>query len=162
MYTFKKFQFDWLNVFVFTPGVGALWKKRFTAGVTPQNQSTLNIYGLGKFRVTAEAAGFEQLLGVGESSLDLTIGEFPTEGLVVESPTEGPACRICLSVEGGGKWSRVKQTVAAGETVNLEPNQIAAVIPATGWDGSGAPDIRVGNPFTVGVDSYVYSMQKLR
>lgn len=160
MYKFRTFQFDWLKVFVATPDVGAVWKKKFEPGVTPLNQFSLNLYTAGKFQITAEATGFSQILGVGDSNLDIALAEFPTEGLVVETPIEGPACRWCLSVDGGGKWSRERKTVAAGELVELTASQIAAVIPQSGWDGTGAPDVRVGLPFTVEKDSFVFVMER--
>lgn len=160
MYEFRKFQFEWLRVYVATPPVGAVWKKQFSPGVTPQNQFSLNLYTAGKFQITAESTGFSQVLGVGDSNLDISLLEFPSVGLVLESPLEGPACRMCLSVDGGGKWDRVRSDVQSGATVALTGGQIAAVVPKSGWTGVGVPDIRVGSSFAVDGDSFVFVMNR--
>ncbi len=77
-YDFKKHTFDWLSVYVSTPTVGLVLKKQYSAGVTPANQATLNVYASGKFEVSCEAAAFKQVLGVGECSLDVAVDIFPT------------------------------------------------------------------------------------
>jgi hypothetical protein len=160
MYTFRPYTFGWLKVFVAQPRVGALWHKVFQPGVTPTNQFSLNIYTAGRFEIRADSVGFRQVLGVGQSNLDLTLDEFPSSGLVVETPLEEPACRMCVSVDGGGKWTRVPMDVAEGGVVPLTLDQIAAVIPKAGWTGDGAPDFRVGETFTCDVPSTVYVMQR--
>ena len=161
MYKFDSFKFDWLKVYVARPDVGSLWKKKFESGVTPQNQFSLNLYTLGKFEISTESTNFSQVLNVGDSNLDITLTEFPTEGLVIETPISGPACRMCLSVDGGGKWSRVRNTMYAGESLVLTTGQIAAVIPKTGWDGMGTPDIRLVESSKISKDSFVFILQKV-
>jgi hypothetical protein len=160
MYKFRQYKLGWLNIYVANPVVGAIWQKQFAPGVTPQNQFSLNVYTLGRFKITTEANDFSQVLGVGNSSLDIQLDEFPSDGLVFETPIEGPACRLCLSVEGGGKWSRVRKVVTSGEMVELTDGQIALVVPQTGWNGDGAPDVRAGVSFAVERDSFVFVMQR--
>tara|TARA_R110000772_G_scaffold104020_1_gene205264 strand:+ start:462 stop:953 length:492 start_codon:yes stop_codon:yes gene_type:complete len=159
-YSFKKHTFDWLSLYVSTPAVGLVLKKKYSAGVTPANQATLNVYASGKFEVSCEAAAFKQVLGVGECSLDVTVGTFPTDSIATETALETPACRICLSVTAGGKWSRGRLSVVANEEVTLTAEQIALVIPSKGWDGVGEPEVYVGIPFTVSEDSFVYKLQR--
>ena len=160
MYEFIKFQFDWLLVYVAKPSVNDVLKKRFSTGVTPQNQSTLNIYSSGKFKASVDEASFSQVLGIGESSLDLSISEFPNQAILVETPVEEPACRLCLSVNGGGKWAREKRIVAAKESIDLAHGQVAVFIPATGWIGDGVPPVHVESPFVCSADGTVFLLQK--
>lgn len=159
MYKFNKFQFDWLKVFVATPEVGSLWKKQFAAGVTPQNQFSLNIYTNGKFRISTSQ--FSQVLGVGDSSLDIALAEFPTDELVIETPIEAPACRLCLSVDGGGKWERSRHLVASGQTFDLKADEIALLIPVSGWNGQGTPPAYAGKSFAPTEDCHVYLVRRL-
>ena len=100
------------------------------------------------------------MLGVGECSLDVTIDTFPTDSTATETPVETPACRICLSVTAGGKWSRVCSSVVANEEVALTAEQIALFIPATGWDGVGEPEVYVGKPFTATSDGFTYVFEQ--
>jgi hypothetical protein len=158
-YDFKKYTFDWLSVYVSTPTVGLVLKKQYSAGVTPANQATLNVYASGKFEVSCEAAAFKQVLGVGECSLDVAIGTYPTDSISAETPVEFPACRMCLSVTEGGKWSRVCSQVKANEEVALTPEQIVLFIPATGWFGTDTPKVYVGTSFTADEDGFVYKLQ---
>ena len=159
-YDFKKHTFDWLSVYVSTPTVGLVLKKQYSAGVTPANKATLNVYASGKFEVSCEAAAFKQVLGVGECSLDVTVDIFPTDSIATEIALETPACRICLSVTAGGKWSRVRSSVVANEEIALTAEQIALFIPATGWDGVGEPEVYVGKPFTTTVDGFAYVLER--
>jgi len=161
MYKFRAYQFEWLKVYVATPEVGSVWKKQFASGVTPQNQFSLNLYTSGKFEIKSEANGFSQVLGLGESSLDIQLSEFPTECLVLETPIDGPACRWCLSVDGGGKWSRVRQSFDGGEMIELTDGMIAAVVPKSGWDGKGDPDVRCNQSFNAPCDCFVFLMRRL-
>ncbi len=160
MYSFRKFQFDWLKLYVATPSIGDVWKKKFHEGVTPQNQFSLNIYTAGKFNISTELSGFSQTLGVGDSNLQLLIEEFPSNELVLESPIEYPACRMCLSVDGGGKWNRVRSEARSGDVIALTSGQIAAVVPKSGWAGVGVPDIHVGSSFAIDNDSFVFIMNR--
>jgi len=159
-YVFKKYTFDWLSLYVATPSIGDVLKKKYSEGVTPANQFTLNVYALGKFEVACEAAEFKQVLGVGECSLDVAIGTFPNDSVATETPLETPACRMCLSVTGGGKWSRVCLDVVANEKVILIPEQIALFVPARGWDGTGDPEVYVGTPFIANEEGFVYKLQR--
>lgn len=156
MYKFNKFTFGWLNVYVATPSVGDLWKKQFESGVTPQNQFSLNVYTSGEFHISG--TGFAQTLGVGDSNLQIEVAEFPTDSLVVETPISGPACRMCLSVQGGGKWARTRLDVAAGETFDVGSDEYALIVPKTGWDGQGNPNIQSGRTVTASAECYVFLM----
>ncbi len=159
-YAFRKHTFGWLSLYIATPTVGLVLKKKYSAGVTPANQATLNVYASGKFEVACEAAAFKQVLGVGECSLDVAVGTFPTDSIGTETALDTPACRMCLSVTDGGRWSRVRSSVVAGEEIALTAEQIALVIPATGWDGVGKPEVYVGISFTVSEDGFVYKLQR--
>ena len=159
-YAFKKHTFDWLSLYVSAPAAGLVLKKKYSAGVTPANQATLNVYALGKFEVSCEAVALKQVLGVGECSLDVTVGTFPTGSTATETAIEAPACRICLSVTDGGKWSRVRSSVVANKEVVLTAGQIALFIPAAGWDGDGGPEVHVGVTFLAGEDGFVYTLQR--
>lgn len=160
MYQFRHYKVDWLNVYVAQPSVGAKWVKLFQPGVTPLNQFSLNIYTAGRFEISAPSVGFKQVLGVGESNLDLTLDVFPTTGMVTETPLEAPACRMCLSVDGGGKWSRRRFEASAGQRIALSESQIAFVLPHAGWTGDGEPDFRVGQSFDCPADAFIYIMER--
>ncbi len=157
MYNFTKHSIDWLNIYVFRPEVGDVWKKRFTAGTTPANQETLNIYALGSFRTSA--IGFSQDFQVGDTSLDTALVEFPSGEDYSEEPVTAPACRLCISTQDKSAWKREKKTISAGATVNLMQGQLAFVLPLTGWSGGGAPDLR-NAPFVMPVDGFVYVFTK--
>ena len=159
-YEFKKHIFGWLSLYVSTPSIGLVLKKKYLEGVTPTNQATLNVYASGKFEVSCEAAALKQVLGVGECSLDVAVDTFPTDSIATETAVEAPACRICLSVTDGGEWSRVHSSVVANEEVTLTEGQIALFIPATGWDGVGEPEVYVGKPFTTTVDGFTYVLER--
>lgn len=158
MYKFKKFSFGWLNVYVAAPPVGALWKKQFAKGVTPQNQFSLNVYTNGQFQISG--TGFSQTLGVGDSNLQIDIAEFPTDSLVIETPISGPACRMCLSVQDGGKWHRERVEVSAGESFNVGESEYALFIPKAGWNGEGNPNIQTARTVAVDEDCFVFLMRK--
>jgi hypothetical protein len=159
-YKFKKHTFGWLTMYISNPTAGLVLKKKYAAGVTPANQSTFNVYTSGKFEVTCEAAEFKQVLGVGDCSLDVAIGGYPTDSISAETPVEFPACRMCLSVTNGGKWSRVRSKVLANDEVALTPEQIALFIPVDGWTGEETPKVYVGTSFITDEEGFVYKLQR--
>jgi hypothetical protein len=158
-YKFKKYTYGWLAIHVSTPSIGLVHKKKYLPDVTPQNQATLNVYTFGKFEVACEDAGFKQVLGINDSSLDLTIGTFPADSISIETPVETPACRVCFSVPQGGKWIRAAAKVVKGEEVVLTSEQVALFVLTTGWNGEGEPEIYAGSSFTTREDGFVYTVQ---
>jgi hypothetical protein len=104
MYRFEKTVIGPFVIHKARPSRNESHRKIFAAGVTPQNQSTLNIYIEGRFQYVV--GDFEQVLGAGQSSLDLAIDQFPAEVLCVETCIEAPALRYCVTTRLGERWTR--------------------------------------------------------
>jgi len=115
--------------------------KRFTGGVTPQNQQTLNVYIAGDFEFTC--GDFTQVLHAGDTSLDLTIGEFPAGVVCTEKVLSPTALRICVSPPGKGSWSREKVAVTGSISFAEES---ALVVMGGEVDGKSAGDLIYARP----------------
>lgn len=106
MYQYKKEVVGAFTIHKATPSVSDDHKKLFDAGVTPQNQKTLNVYVQGAFRFVI--GDFEQTLRAGDTSLDLDIEAFPVNTLCIETCLTQPAVRYCVSKTEPGPWNREK------------------------------------------------------
>jgi hypothetical protein len=106
MYSYAKQSIGGFHVYKATPEVGAIHCKKFASAVTPQNQATLNVYIAGSFELSA--GSFTQALEAGQTSLDVTLAEYPAGELFTERVLSGPAIRYCVSKAGGGTWLRAR------------------------------------------------------
>jgi hypothetical protein len=160
MYKFRPEHRDWLKVFIATPSIGDKWEKLFPRGVTPSNQFSLNLYTCGTFKLSAEKLGYSQHMSIGDSSLDIAVEEFPSNEFFIETPVEEPACRVCLTVDGGGKWERRKSFIQKDTLFDTNDNEFAIIIPESGWDGYTPLDIRKGNNMSVSENSFVFFVSR--
>lgn len=98
MYSFTRQTVGKFTVYQSVQRAGDSHQKKFKAGVTPQNQETVNVYALGSFRFSM--GEFTQDLPAGSTTLDLSITNFP-EGVVSTEEVLSPmAVRYCVSAEG--------------------------------------------------------------
>lgn len=147
-YRFRSIPVPGFNLVESTPSVGDEHAKRFGAGVTPKNQATLNIYTSGEFTVEIVAASFSQTMRPGDTSLDMSIAEFPSGSLCTERATAGPAKRLCLSPSNSGaRWRRRIETLPPGGSIAIETGAIVIVA-----SGSAVASGRKMQPGDVAVD----------
>jgi len=87
--------------------IGDIHRKKFvTTGISPLNQETLNLYA-GNFNFSIPSIGFSQDMLPGQSSLDLTITEYPLGAICEERPLSESAMRYCISpTNKAAKWKR--------------------------------------------------------
>ena len=112
MYQFSNNVLAGLTVSQSVAKAGTTHLKQFTtAGVTPATQNTLNLYISGSFKF--EVNGFIQIMNPGETSLDLSITEYPVNLTCTETVLSDWGVRCCVS-------SKVPWTK---EIVNLSYNQ---------------------------------------
>lgn len=108
MYQFEKNTLGDFVIHKSQPQIGATHKKQFSEGVTPENQATFNVYIAGSFLFSI--GDFQQTLTAGQSTLDLTLDEFPANTLCTETCLENSAVRYCISRATSGHWMRTKVT----------------------------------------------------
>jgi hypothetical protein len=108
MYQFEKQTLGDFVIHKSRPLIGATHKKQFSEGVTPLNQATFNVYIAGSFLFSI--GDFQQTLTAGQSTLDLTLEEFPANTLCTETCLENSASRYCISRATAGAWMRTKVT----------------------------------------------------
>jgi hypothetical protein len=157
MYKFKKTRVNWLNFNIATPEKGCFWKKSFLKNTTPINQFSLNIYSYGMFDIYYEDGSFSQTVSIGNSNLDLKIKEFPTDQLVIETPLLDQNCRWCITTVEPTKWIREKYYLDKHKEFNLSKNQIAVIIPTSGWYCT-EPLVFLDKPFYLEDDSYIFKL----
>lgn len=97
MYSFSRRSVGRFTVYQSIQRAGDTHQKKFKAGVTPQNQETINVYAAGDFRFSI--GEFTQDLPAGSTTIDLGITEFP-EGVVSTEEVLSPmAIRYCVGAE---------------------------------------------------------------
>lgn len=116
MYAFKKQRVGAFDVHTAHPEVGSLHYKKFTSGVTPQSQATLNVYVQGTFLLRGGL--FEQTMVAGQTSLDVGLSEYEPDQIYVEKVLTGPAKRLCIAKTTGGVWNRQNLLVKPGWVSN--------------------------------------------
>lgn len=104
MYRFTKQTIGNFDIYTANPRVGDVHLRKFSTGVTPKNQASLNIYAAGTFCLTSQ--DFKQIIPAGHTSLDLSLHEYTPQKLYIEQVVSGPATRLCVSKTGGGAWIR--------------------------------------------------------
>lgn len=130
MYKFTHHKVDWLNVYDAQPELGAKHIKcfalntapsgQFALNIDPADQFALNIYLSGESVLEVPSIGFSQTLLAGQSSIDVTLAEYPAGALVIERPSVAPARRLCVSpINPKTKWTRRRVDLCADEAVEL-------------------------------------------
>jgi len=126
MYTFSKRLAGRFDIFASFQRQGDTHLKKFSAGVTPQTQATVNVYAKGSF--SFQVGDFEQVMSEGSCTLDLGIAEFP-EGLVATETVLSPyALRYCVSPSSPGPFTRAKVDVAEGQSAVFDVNTLVFVL----------------------------------
>lgn len=96
MYQFSNNMLAGLTVSQSVAKAGTTHLKQFTtAGITPASQNTLNLYISGNFKV--EVNGFSQIMSPGETSLDLSLTEYPVNLTCTETVLSDWGVRCCVS-----------------------------------------------------------------
>ena len=108
-------------------------RKRFVAsGSSPQSQATWNLYIAGSFEFTVGA--FSQTLSAGQTSLALTLPEFPKDEVCVERVLSPLGVRYCVSAKT--PWGReVIALPAAAEHQTTRGGTLFVLSGAVGVNG---------------------------
>lgn len=126
MYQFEGFEVGGFKVYKSAQKEGDTHLKRFTSpGVTPQTQATLNIYAEGAFSFGIPDTGFTQALNAGDTSLNVTLAEYPAGAVCEERVVSQTALRYCVSPLQQTPWTPLIVTLAAGEQL---PTQVGDCI----------------------------------
>lgn len=112
MYSFTQANIGRFTVYQSVQRAGDTHLKKFKAGVTPQNQKTINVYVVGSFRFSVD--GFTQDLHAGDTTLDLQTSGFPEGALATEEVLSTVGIRYCISVTEG---TFTKQVVEITESL---------------------------------------------
>lgn len=115
MYSFQKQE---LNDFVIHKSyqqMGDKHHKKFGVNVTPLNQGTLNVYIQGQFRL--KCAGFEQVLGAGQTSLEVALEAYPAGQVFEEEVLSETGTRFCIARKQSGTWHRAKIEVTPEDPI---------------------------------------------
>lgn len=106
-YSFEKLFINEFKIYKTNANLGNLHKKQFTIEkTTPLNQSTLNIYA-SSFLFEIPSINFKQELLAGQSSLDISLLEYPTLTVCTEAPSTNNAIRYCVGPTDSTKlWKR--------------------------------------------------------
>ena len=143
MFTFSKRSAGRFDVHASFQSQGDDHKKRFGAGVTPQNQKTINIYARGEFRF--EIGSFSQIMPQGSTTLGLELEEFPSGEISTETVLSAYGLRYCVAPSLGGSFAREEITLVSAAPISFPVDTLAFVL-----DGS----IEVAG-VTVGQAGYV-------
>jgi hypothetical protein len=98
MYSFTRQNIGNFVIYQSVQKAGDTHLKKFSTGVTPHNQETINVYAVGDFRFSV--GEFTQDLPAGSTTLDLEIDEFPAGEVATEEVLSPVAIRYCIS----GDW----------------------------------------------------------
>jgi hypothetical protein len=129
MYEFEKTYLGRFTVHKSVQLQGDRHFKRFTApGTTPASQGTLNVYVDGQFQIGISAAGFSQTLNAGQTSLDLTIAEFPLEAICIETVLSTTGTRYCIGPTTPAPWTREARTLQAGTPMTLGVDAVVFIM----------------------------------
>lgn len=129
MYEFDKITLGRFTVHKSVQLQGDRHFKRFTApGMSPANQGTLNVYVDGQFRIDISAASFSQVMDAGQTSLDLTIAEFPMEAICIETVLSTTGTRYCIAPTSPGGWTREACTLQAGTPMTLSVDAVVFIM----------------------------------
>lgn len=113
MYQFSTAELAGLQVAQTVAKAGTNHKKVYaTTGVTPATQDTLNVYVSGSFRF--DCGTFTQTLMAGQTSLDLTIPEYPAGEICEETVLSPWGMRFCVSSKK--PWARDALELQAGQS----------------------------------------------
>lgn len=142
MYSFTQQNIGKFTIYNSVQRIGDTHLKKFKAGVTPQNQETINVYVLGNFRFSVD--GFTQDLPAGSTTLDLNIENFVEGSVATEEVLSTVAIRYCISA-GNEPFSKQVAAVTAGSVFTVQEECVAFVL-----DGN----LTIGT-LTLGVGAYM-------
>lgn len=126
-YRFHEFEVGPFKVYQSDSVKGDAHLKRFiTAGVTPQTQSTLNIYASGEFECVTK--DFKQVMPAGSTSLDLLIKKFPLREIFTERVLSAEATRYCVSPQVKEPWIKLHVHLSSDSVYELGSNEIAYIL----------------------------------
>jgi hypothetical protein len=158
MYTFTTHKLAGLKVSGTVAQYGTEHHKVYSeSGVTPITQNTLNVYVSGTFQLSC--GEWTQVVEAGQSSLDLTIGEYPKDEPVIEKVLSPWGTRFCISCDH--PWIYEPGPLAAGESITVETESVLvvlegeAVIGALGLKTGGYRLVRAGNTVRGKTDSRI-------
>lgn len=106
MYSFSRMSTGRFNIYRSFVKQGDTHKKCFAAGVTPQNQATVNVYVSGQFQFVC--GSFSQVMDAGSCNLDLATPEFEEGVVCVETVLSPTANRYCVSSIDNLPFNRFK------------------------------------------------------
>ena len=116
MYSFEKQELTDFVIHKSYQQMGDKHHKRFGTSVTPLNQVTLNVYIQGQFKL--KCAGFEQVLGAGQTSLEVALETYPAGQIFEEEVLSETATRFCIACKQSGTWYRAKIDVTPENPVS--------------------------------------------
>lgn len=138
-YSFQKVEVDGFIIYRSQQRAGDTHLKKFSAGVTPQNQGTLNIYLSGSFRLSS--GEFLQDFGPGDTSLDTALASYPNGVVFTETVLSQDALRYCVSKLGGGPWCRAKVGILGA--ASFDTDSVLVVISGSIGDSGLGSIIRI-------------------
>jgi hypothetical protein len=103
--------------------------KRFGAGVTPQNQQTVNIYAKGAF--TFQVGALTQQMPEGSCTLDLQLEAFPEGAVATETVVSPTALRYCVAPSDSGPFTRQKLAVSSQSPASFAVKTLVFVLSGT-------------------------------
>ena len=143
MYRFKRIHAPGFLLVESYPEAGDDHVKRFSAGTTPANQGSLNLYLGGKFTFELPSVRFAQMMQPGQTNLDLKIQAFPSGVDAIERAASSDCRRMCLSpADKSARWTRRIAEVEAGGVLQLSEGDVAIVL--FGEGSSGGDALQVG------------------
>lgn len=156
MYSFKKSSVGDFTVYMSVQRKGDIHLKKFSKEVTPQNQSTVNVYVLGEFKLSID--GFNQVVGAGSTTLDLNIAEFPENQVFTEEVLSPVGIRYCVSVQQG---SFTRNTVEVTEETPYVSDGVCVAFVLSGMLKLSGASLGSGAYVALGSNSSVTGSGKL-
>lgn len=156
MYKFKRIPTPGFVLVESRPSIGDSHIKRFSPGVTPATQGTLNLYLAGKFSVEIAEAGFRQVMHPGQTSLNLQPGATQPGVNVVESAASDGCWRMCLSPENkASRWARRIVDVGSCGVMPVQAGDLVVIL--IGAAVYGGDDLAVGGVVCAASDGEISS-----
>lgn len=109
MYSFTQSNIGRFTVYQSVQRAGDTHLKKFKAGVTPQNQETINVYVAGSFCFSV--GDFIQVLNAGDTTLDLQIVVFPENVVATEEVMSDVGIRYCISANDGSFTKQIVEVM---------------------------------------------------